>query len=112
MCCCALMHDGHVPQESSLSPGEEDNASSNKAGGRTCAALPDVQTIYWAKARAIARVPLPSLPKNNRAWLNLLLTTRSIKCFFIAFCPITVSYTHLRAHETPEHLVCRLLLEK
>src|SRR5678815_554871 len=30
-------------------------------------------------------------------------TTRSAK---------TVSYTHLRAHETPEHLVCRLLLEK
>ena len=24
--------------------------------------------------------------------------------------PETVSYTHLRAHETPEHLVCRLLL--
>ena len=23
----------------------------------------------------------------------------------------TVSYTHLRAHETPEQLVCRLLLE-
>ena len=23
-----------------------------------------------------------------------------------------VSYTHLRAHETPAHLVCRLLLEK
>ena len=27
-------------------------------------------------------------------------------------CPRSVSYTHLRAHETPEHLVCRLLLEK
>src|SRR5678816_4282261 len=26
--------------------------------------------------------------------------------------PGAVSYTHLRAHETPEHLVCRLLLEK
>src|SRR5678815_543194 len=25
--------------------------------------------------------------------------------------PTPVSYTHLRAHETPEHLVCRLLLE-
>src|SRR5678816_4911649 len=25
---------------------------------------------------------------------------------------VSVSYTHLRAHETPEHLVCRLLLEK
>ena len=24
----------------------------------------------------------------------------------------TVSYTHLRDHETPEQLVCRLLLEK
>src|SRR5678816_4084632 len=23
---------------------------------------------------------------------------------------MSVSYTHLRAHETPEHLVCRLLL--
>eukprot|EP00658_Telonema_sp_P-2_P073179 TRINITY_DN62229_c0_g1_i2.p1 TRINITY_DN62229_c0_g1~~TRINITY_DN62229_c0_g1_i2.p1 ORF type:complete len:105 (+),score=15.53 TRINITY_DN62229_c0_g1_i2:171-485(+) len=28
------------------------------------------------------------------------------------FTNIPVSYTHLRAHETPEHLVCRLLLEK
>src|SRR5678815_5812259 len=27
-------------------------------------------------------------------------------------CVYPVSYTHLRAHETPEHLVCRLLLEK
>src|SRR5678815_3894388 len=25
---------------------------------------------------------------------------------------IPLNYTHLRAHETPEHLVCRLLLEK
>ena len=25
---------------------------------------------------------------------------------------LPVSYTHLRAHETPEHLVCRLLLAK
>ena len=28
------------------------------------------------------------------------------------FALAPVSYTHLRAHETPEHLVCRLLLEK
>ncbi|WP_460381822.1 hypothetical protein, partial [Staphylococcus aureus] len=26
--------------------------------------------------------------------------------------PAAVSYTHLRAHETTLHLVCRLLLEK
>src|SRR5678815_4328582 len=32
----------------------------------------------------------------------------------VSVCPShgAVSYTHLRAHETPEHLVCRLLLEK
>ena len=28
------------------------------------------------------------------------------------FCISSVSYTHLRAHETSLHLVCRLLLEK
>eukprot|EP00658_Telonema_sp_P-2_P012889 TRINITY_DN14905_c0_g1_i1.p1 TRINITY_DN14905_c0_g1~~TRINITY_DN14905_c0_g1_i1.p1 ORF type:complete len:121 (-),score=14.42 TRINITY_DN14905_c0_g1_i1:8-370(-) len=32
--------------------------------------------------------------------------------FDILYSRIAVSYTHLRAHETPEHLVCRLLLEK
>eukprot|EP00658_Telonema_sp_P-2_P072846 TRINITY_DN61937_c0_g1_i1.p2 TRINITY_DN61937_c0_g1~~TRINITY_DN61937_c0_g1_i1.p2 ORF type:complete len:115 (-),score=16.03 TRINITY_DN61937_c0_g1_i1:78-422(-) len=32
---------------------------------------------------------------------------------FLCMCGSNaVSYTHLRAHETPEHLVCRLLLEK
>eukprot|EP00658_Telonema_sp_P-2_P063115 TRINITY_DN5181_c0_g3_i2.p1 TRINITY_DN5181_c0_g3~~TRINITY_DN5181_c0_g3_i2.p1 ORF type:complete len:139 (+),score=15.32 TRINITY_DN5181_c0_g3_i2:209-625(+) len=33
-------------------------------------------------------------------------------CCFIPSSLHSVSYTHLRAHETPEHLVCRLLLEK
>ena len=30
----------------------------------------------------------------------------------IIFTFLTVSYTHLRAHETGRNLVCRLLLEK
>eukprot|EP00658_Telonema_sp_P-2_P009853 TRINITY_DN13673_c0_g1_i3.p1 TRINITY_DN13673_c0_g1~~TRINITY_DN13673_c0_g1_i3.p1 ORF type:complete len:116 (-),score=20.09 TRINITY_DN13673_c0_g1_i3:109-456(-) len=33
---------------------------------------------------------------------------RNTNCSYL----LPVSYTHLRAHETPEHLVCRLLLEK
>src|SRR5678816_2103400 len=36
-------------------------------------------------------------------------STARIKISSIDINP--VSYTHLRAHETPEHLVCRLLLE-
>src|SRR5678815_662722 len=31
-----------------------------------------------------------------------------VECFRY-ICSTSVSYTHLRAHETPEHLVCRLL---
>ena len=36
--------------------------------------------------------------------------TQKIQANVDYYC--SVSYTHLRAHETPEHLVCRLLLEK
>ena len=32
------------------------------------------------------------------------------KFFNAEKCIISVSYTHLRAHETPEHLVCRVVL--
>eukprot|EP00658_Telonema_sp_P-2_P040438 TRINITY_DN28922_c0_g1_i1.p1 TRINITY_DN28922_c0_g1~~TRINITY_DN28922_c0_g1_i1.p1 ORF type:complete len:200 (-),score=59.56 TRINITY_DN28922_c0_g1_i1:33-632(-) len=35
-----------------------------------------------------------------------------LACARIGAVHSAVSYTHLRAHETPEHLVCRLLLEK
>src|SRR5678815_5894852 len=43
-----------------------------------------------------------------------MAATRSLPppCASCSRRPRTVSYTHLRAHETPEHLVCRLLLEK
>ena len=43
------------------------------------------------------------------------LRSEGPKFFFLDGPPYmngSVSYTHLRAHETPEHLVCRLLLEK
>src|SRR5674536_90020 len=49
--------------------------------------------------------------------ISALIYLKCVTCFMgqnfhIIRCPIPVSYTHLRAHETPEHLVCRLLLEK
>src|SRR5678815_5795527 len=49
---------------------------------------PAMQEVF----RAIGRL--------SRSSMTVLITGES------------VSYTHLRAHETPEHLVCRLLLEK
>ena len=57
-----------------------------------------------------------SLHKSRTGGILTRLITRT-GCELVAarmFAPSAepVSYTHLRAHETPEHLVCRLLLEK
>src|SRR5678816_763304 len=49
------------------------------------------------------------LPKLKNV-LVIAVLLRFMDSFMIYTEP--VSYTHLRAHETPEHLVCRLLLEK
>eukprot|EP01015_Nassula_variabilis_P020802 TRINITY_DN3640_c0_g1_i2.p1 TRINITY_DN3640_c0_g1~~TRINITY_DN3640_c0_g1_i2.p1 ORF type:complete len:147 (+),score=83.20 TRINITY_DN3640_c0_g1_i2:66-506(+) len=47
-------------------------------------------------------------PTNNLDSMQIKESTLSVAVDTTS----TVSYTHLRAHETPEHLVCRLLLEK
>src|SRR5678815_565680 len=43
---------------------------------------------------------------------GFLVGSYGIGVFLPLILQEAVSYTHLRAHETPEHLVCRLLLEK
>ena len=45
-------------------------------------------------------------------WFRGSLDSRSVNTRLIAVAAGTVSYTHLRAHETRHDLVCRLLLEK
>src|SRR5678815_717841 len=49
----------------------------------------------------LAPIPLPTSCRDGYAFRQHVAAARRN----------TVSYTHLRAHETPEHLVCRLLLE-
>src|SRR5674536_391265 len=49
------------------------------------------------------------------AWaasVAVLVREKDLGTSLLFFGIFAVSYTHLRAHETPEHLVCRLLLEK
>src|SRR5450756_3111377 len=50
----------------------------------------------------------PFNPKSNKC------SAKSPTCLWVPGCNTqeTVSYTHLRAHETRHDLVCRLLLEK
>ena len=62
---------------------------------------PDMET--YSKALNAGQYPLSVLAVNERA---ASLYRKGV------YGNTTVSYTHLRAHETSLHLVCRLLLEK
>src|SRR5678816_4949773 len=58
-----------------------------------------------------APFPATTHPMRRIETLLLLLATAAplpAQLAQLAGRPVTVSYTHLRAHETPEHLVCRL----
>ena len=55
-------------------------------------------TVVIVSSMQIVVVPLP--------------TTVTTPAAFTVATPVSVSYTHLRAHETVLDLVCRLLLEK
>src|SRR5678815_5927498 len=75
--------------------------------------------------QVVGKIRLKQTPLVNHWWnVPLYISARGLttsamsyneRIFEIEFDFIdhlSVSYTHLRAHETPEHLVCRLLLEK
>src|SRR5678815_6020001 len=78
-----------------------------------------VSVTAWGRSRMVAPLTVHSsctgVPGNRRNAQRAVRASRASggSTNRIAL-PITrpVSYTHLRAHETPEHLVCRLLLEK
>ena len=53
---------------------------------------------------------LPEVETVRRTLKNFVLNKKIISIDVLY--PNTVSYTHLRAHETGRNLVCRLLLEK
>src|SRR5678815_5804485 len=87
--------------------------------------LPSFQTLcskcYDAKSAEVGRSKsiLESIWQSRstpRRW-QVIEDRINAQPWWLAWCFAviglgSVSYTHLRAHETPEHLVCRLLLEK
>ena len=50
--------------------------------------------------------------ERERTIWQFVVVKKQFDVRFSCVGPVTVSYTHLRAHETSLHLVCRLLLEK
>eukprot|EP00658_Telonema_sp_P-2_P035140 TRINITY_DN25605_c0_g1_i2.p1 TRINITY_DN25605_c0_g1~~TRINITY_DN25605_c0_g1_i2.p1 ORF type:complete len:493 (-),score=130.98 TRINITY_DN25605_c0_g1_i2:47-1525(-) len=70
----------------------------------------DNDTYAAGDSNETPRTPVPPFELPPKAPENVLLC--GWRRDFDDMITEPVSYTHLRAHETPEHLVCRLLLEK
>src|SRR5678815_919103 len=78
-----------------------------------------IAALGWHHAVTHGRGEAPhAIPTSDPfALLRITPSMRATAKYFwvvlaLFLAQIPVSYTHLRAHETPEHLVCRLLLEK
>src|SRR5678815_5772607 len=95
------------------------SAAMSRCMSRPVASL-TAQTPSWPFSGIVLNVhsSLPSLASNALTKPRMPYSPPLVP---IRILPLTatgaivsesVSYTHLRAHETPEHLVCRLLLEK
>src|SRR5678816_4262705 len=69
-------------------------------------AAPDA-SYAWREvnSRRVGSAEVTELVLTSQTWREI-----PWKHYMVLVRPRTVSYTHLRAHETPEHLVCRLLL--
>eukprot|EP00658_Telonema_sp_P-2_P035352 TRINITY_DN25728_c0_g1_i2.p1 TRINITY_DN25728_c0_g1~~TRINITY_DN25728_c0_g1_i2.p1 ORF type:complete len:132 (-),score=34.05 TRINITY_DN25728_c0_g1_i2:11-406(-) len=108
---------------SSSSPSSSDHGGSNiRALAASAQLLAKIEVASFSLLEALSKdsilfnsmiAPLwsvPPLPQQQTTNTTTPTTVPSGTDHTNVFVP--VSYTHLRAHETPEHLVCRLLLEK
>src|SRR4051812_44532032 len=55
---------------------------------------------------ARGNAPLPSFPKNKRAWLSLLCSTNSMRCFLTSLCPI-ISLNSISKYTRDRESLCR-----
>ena len=79
-----------------------------------------VSVVYWSQSgntQAMAEAVAAGITEAGKEAEVVYVSDVNVadltaeKAFALG-CPATVSYTHLRAHETDSYLVCRLLLEK
>src|SRR5665647_1749306 len=70
----------------------------------------DIASSVFLKARALDHIAVAQAHRVIREQAEIALGRHFHE--ILTFYPKSVSYTHLRAHETDSYLVCRLLLEK
>src|SRR5678815_1182633 len=69
--------------------------------------LPALPVASTPSRRQLTAPEVPrSTPSSPQLRTEPLTTAMLVRPTTVALTPSTVSYTHLRAHETPEHLVC------
>src|SRR5660397_274163 len=81
-----------------------------------CVTVTGPPSAIWRRnmGTTLPRLPstLPKRTEQKRVRGCRAASARRIPSATLLVAPMTVSYTHLRAHETKANLVCRLLLEK
>ena len=112
--------DARVYDVAIESPIDEAPQLSARFGNRILLKREDLQPVFSFKLRgAYNKIVGLSAPERERGVITasagnhaqgVALAAQRLQIKALIVMP--VSYTHLRAHETPEHLVCRLLLEK
>ena len=98
-----------------VSPGTTDELL-NAVSKQSIPLLPGVSTPSEVmKLMSLGFKEMKFFPAESAGGINMLKSIGG-PLPQVTFCPTgginPVSYTHLRAHETSLHLVCRLLLEK
>src|SRR5665647_3755304 len=136
-----VIHLTGCPFATTMTP-DDSNRRETSPTGRAPLITVKVSSIAFVTCRDEAGLAMSSIAPNVRAipcfvkipttspsfitsnWLTLFFSMRSKACeirsdLFTKHASdarsdavVTVSYTHLRAHETDSYLVCRLLLEK
>eukprot|EP00658_Telonema_sp_P-2_P077819 TRINITY_DN7133_c0_g1_i1.p1 TRINITY_DN7133_c0_g1~~TRINITY_DN7133_c0_g1_i1.p1 ORF type:complete len:347 (+),score=94.32 TRINITY_DN7133_c0_g1_i1:20-1060(+) len=94
--------EGGVEQQSTCTKAATRGGSGRGLGGRGKRGRETSSNGTSSPCISASHTPFALSPPNATDTLTAVGTTTTT----------SVSYTHLRAHETPEHLVCRLLLEK
>eukprot|EP00658_Telonema_sp_P-2_P030995 TRINITY_DN23297_c0_g1_i1.p1 TRINITY_DN23297_c0_g1~~TRINITY_DN23297_c0_g1_i1.p1 ORF type:complete len:153 (+),score=35.35 TRINITY_DN23297_c0_g1_i1:128-586(+) len=135
MCVVAMLMALVVVAVKMCNAGDDSSISSSgskSSSSTTIITTTTTNTTSWSDA--VKKLRLPSLPLVIVLLLSEVCVASAISMLFYTNSVATdivlslatlfplfvymgvyiypVSYTHLRAHETPEHLVCRLLLEK